>query len=53
MIKTWVWCLSVKTINWEKLKTLDNKSVKPQNLMNYNVNFIDPSNIKVDKGLQN
>ena len=40
----------VKTINWEKLKTLDNKNVKPQNLMNYNVNFIDPSNIKLDNG---
>ena len=32
-----------KGINWERLKTLDNKNVKPQNLMNYNVNFIDPS----------
>jgi len=39
-----------KGINWERLKTLDNKTVKPQNLMNYNVNFIDPSNIKLDKG---
>ena len=39
-----------KGINWEKLKTLDNKTVKPQNLMNYNVNFIDPSNIKLDNG---
>ena len=39
-----------KGINWDRLKTLDNKSVKPQNLMNYNVNFIDPSNIKVDNG---
>ena len=40
----------VKGINWERLKTLDNKTVKPQNLMNYNVNFIDPSNIKLDNG---
>ena len=39
-----------KGINWERLKTLDNKTVKPQNLMNYNVNFIDPSNIKLDNG---
>ncbi len=39
-----------KGINWERLKTLDNKTVKPQNLMNYNVNFIDPSNIKLEKG---
>ena len=39
-----------KGINWERLKTLDNKIVKPQNLMNYNVNFIDPSNIKLDNG---
>ncbi len=39
-----------KGINWERLKTLDNKTVKPQNLMNYNVNFIDSSNIKLDKG---
>ena len=39
-----------KGINWERLKTLDNKNVKPQNLMNYNVNFIDPSNIKLDNG---
>ena len=39
-----------KGINWERLKTLDNKTVKPQNLMNYNVNFIDPLNIKLDNG---
>ena len=39
-----------KGINWERLKTLDIKTVKPQNLMNYNVNFIDPSNIKLDNG---
>ena len=39
-----------KGINWDRLKTLDNKSVKPQNLMNYNVNFIDPSNIKLNNG---
>ena len=39
-----------KGINWERLKTLDNKTVKPQNLMNYNVNFIDPSNIKLENG---
>ena len=39
-----------KGINWERLKTLDNKTVKPQNLMNYNVNFIDASNIKLDNG---
>ena len=39
-----------KGINWERLKTLDNKNVKPQNLMNYNVNFIDPSNIKLENG---
>ena len=39
-----------KGINWERLKTLDNKTVKPQNLMNYNVNFIDPSSIKLDNG---
>ena len=39
-----------KGINWERLKSLDNKTVKPQNLMNYNVNFIDPSNIKLDNG---
>ena len=39
-----------KGINWERLKNLDNKTVKPQNLMNYNVNFIDPSNIKLDNG---
>ncbi len=39
-----------KGINWERLKTLDNKIVKPQNLMNYNVNFIDPSNIKLENG---
>ena len=39
-----------KGINWERLKTLENKTVKPQNLMNYNVNFIDPSNIKLDNG---
>ena len=39
-----------KGINWERLKTLDNKTVKPQNLMNYNVNFIDPSNIKLING---
>ena len=39
-----------KGINWERLKTLDNKTVKPQNLMNYNVNFIDPSKIKLDNG---
>ena len=39
-----------KGINWERLKTLDNRTVKPQNLMNYNVNFIDPSNIKLDNG---
>ena len=39
-----------KGINWERLKTLENKNVKLQNLMNYNVNFIDPSNIKLDNG---
>ena len=39
-----------KGINWERLKALDNKTVKPQNLMNYNVNFIDASNIKLDNG---
>ena len=39
-----------KGINWERLKTMDNENVKPQNLMNYNVNFIDPSNIKLENG---
>ena len=39
-----------KGINWERLKTLDNKSVNSQNLMNYNVNFIDSSNIKLING---
>ena len=39
-----------KGINWERLKTMDNGKVKPQNLMNYNVNFIDPSNIKLENG---
>ena len=39
-----------KGINWERLKAMDNKTIKPQNLMNYNVNFIDPSNIKLNNG---
>ena len=39
-----------KGINRERLKAMDNKTIKPQNLMNYNVNFIDPSNIKLNNG---
>ena len=33
-----------------KIEINDNNTVQPQNLMNYNVNFIDPSNIKLDNG---